>query len=131
MIHVMDSSALIAVSKGEPGAEAVMELLHTQECVISSVNLAEVGTKLLDFGLPQAELPRALGLFGISVIDFDASQATASAALRASTRAFGLSLGDCACLALAKGMQGCAVTADRAWADLDAAAVGVPVRLIR
>ena len=51
MIHVMDSSVLLAVAKGEPGAEAVMELLHTQQCVISSVNFAEVGTKLIDFGL--------------------------------------------------------------------------------
>ena len=113
MIHVMDSSVLLVVAKGEPGAEAVMELLHTQECVISSVNFAEVGTKLIDFGLPEAELKRGLAQFRLEVIDFDARQATACAALRAVTRAQGLSLGD------------------RAWADVEASVMGVRVLLIR
>ena len=131
MIHVMDSSVLLAVAKGEPGAEAVMELLHTQECVISSVNFAEVGTKLIDSGLPEAELKRGLAQFRLEVIDFDATQATACAALRAVTRAQGLSLGDRACLALASGMEGVAVTADRAWAELGESVSGVRVLLIR
>ncbi|MDO5625779.1 MAG: type II toxin-antitoxin system VapC family toxin [Pseudomonadota bacterium] len=131
MIHVIDSSVLIAISKGEPGAEAAMELLLTNDCVISSVNLAEVGTKLLDFGLPTQELARGLAQFSLDVIDFDENQATACAALRASTREFGLSLGDRACLALARGMQATAVTADRVWADLDEAVIGVRVQLIR
>lgn len=131
MIHVIDSSVLIAISKGEPGAEGAMELLLTNECVISSVNLAEVGTKLIDFGLPAHELSRGLSQFSLDAIDFDTEQATACAALRALTREQGLSLGDRACLALAKHLQGCAVTADRAWGDLDEAAVGVRVQLIR
>ena len=131
MIHVIDSSVLIAISKGEPGAELAMELLLTNDCVISAVNLAEVGTKLIDFGLPERELSRGLSQFSLDVVDFDAEQATACAALRANTRAQGLSLGDRACLALARGMQGVAVTADRAWADLDEAVIGVHVLLIR
>ncbi len=130
MIHVIDSSVLVAISKGEPGAEDAMELLISNECVISSVNWAEVGTKLIDFGLPLAELPRGLSQFGLDVIDFDAEQAATCAALRVVTREQGLSLGDRACLALAKGMQGCVVTADRAWADLDETAIGVKVLLI-
>ena len=130
MIHVIDSSVLIAISKGEPGAELAMELLLTNDCVISAVNLAEVGTKLIDFGLPERELSRGLSQFSLDVVDFDAEQATC-AALRANTRAQGLSLGDRACLALARGMQGVAVTADRAWADLDEAVIGVHVLLIR
>ena len=52
MIHVMDSSALLAVSKGEKGAETVMELIEANDCVISSVNMAEVATRMLDLGLP-------------------------------------------------------------------------------
>ena len=58
MIHVMDASALLAVSKGEAGFDVVMEILRTQDCVISSVNMAEVATRLLDMGLPERELER-------------------------------------------------------------------------
>ena len=118
MIHVMDSSALLAVSKGEMGAEAVMEILQSQDCVISSVNMAEVATRLLDMGLPAQELARGCDQFGIDVIDFNLSQALACAALRPLTKSAGLSLGDRACLALAQLMKGCAVTADHAWQDV-------------
>ncbi len=130
MIHVMDSSALLAVSKGERGAEEVMELMESQDCVISSVNMAEVATRLLDMGLPPEQLDRACRQFGIDVIDFNHEQAVACAALRPLTKSSGLSLGDRACLALAKLMQGTAVTSDHAWQDVKAA-VGVPIIQIR
>ncbi len=118
MIHVMDASALLAVSKGEIGADTVMEILQTQDCVISSVNMAEVATRLLDMGLPLEELARGCEQFGIDVIDFNKEQALICAALRPLTKSAGLSLGDRACLALAQLMQGCAVTGDRAWQDV-------------
>ncbi len=118
MIHVMDASALLAVSKGEIGADTVMEILQTQDCVISSVNMAEVATRLLDMGLPPEELARGCEQFGIDVIDFNKEQALICAALRPLTKSAGLSLGDRACLALAQLMQGCAVTGDRAWQDV-------------
>ena len=44
------------------------------------------------------------------------------------TRAAGLSLGDRACLALAKSQGGLVLTADRVWATLD---IGVEIELIR
>jgi ribonuclease VapC len=118
MIHVLDSSALLAVSKGEKGAEFVIDLIDSKDCVISSVNMAEVATRLLDLGLPAKELERAVAQFGIDVIDFNQEQAIACAALRPMTKAAGLSLGGRACLALATLMQGCAVTADRAWVSV-------------
>jgi ribonuclease VapC len=130
MIHVLDASALLAVSKGEKGADFVIELINTQDCVISSVNMAEVATRLLDMGLPAAELARAVAQFGIDAIDFNNEQALACAALRPLTKSAGLSLGDRACLALAKLMQGCTVTGDRAWSDVGDA-VGVQVLMIR
>ena len=130
MIHVLDSSALLAVSKGEKGADFVIELINTQECVISSVNMAEVATRLLDMGLPAQELARAVAQFGVDAIDFNQEQALACAALRPLTKSAGLSLGDRACLALAKLMQGCTVTGDRGWMDV-ADAVGVKVLMIR
>ena len=130
MIHVMDSSALLAVSKGELGAEYVMELLQTQDCVISSVNAAEVATRLLDMGLPAQELDRAVSLFRLDIVDFNYEQALACANLRVHTKSAGLSLGDRACLTLSKLMDGCAVTADHAWVDIKEAAQ-VRVLMIR
>jgi len=118
MIHVMDSSALLVVSKGEIGADRVMEILETQDCVISSVNMAEVATRMLDMGLPPEHLERACEQFGIDVIDFNQEQALATAKLRIATKSAGLSLGDRACLALALRLQGVAVTADRAWGEV-------------
>ena len=130
MIHVLDSSALLAISKGERGAEFVIELINSNDCVISSVNMAEVATRLLDFGLPAHELQRAVAQFGVDVIDFNQEQSLACAALRPMTKLAGLSLGDRACLALAKLMEGVAVTADQAWQDVRISA-GVEVLMIK
>lgn len=131
MVVVLDASALLALIQGEPGAEVVDELLAQHDCVASSVNMAEVGSKLIDKGLPPEQLERTLAACDVQMVDFDAAQAHTSAQLRAATREIGLSLGDRACLALAHGLQATAFTADRAWVDLDAAAIGVQVRLIR
>ena len=131
MLHVLDASALLALMQSEPGSEVVDALLEDHECVASSVNIAEVGSKLVDKGLAPDQLSRVLSQIDVQTIDFDAEQATACAALRATTRELGLSLGDRGCLALARGMQATAVTADRAWADLDESVIGVRVQLIR
>ena len=131
MLHVLDASALLALMQSEPGSEVVDALLEDHECVASSVNIAEVGSKLVDKGLAPDQLSRVLSQIDVQTIDFDAEQATACAAQRATTRELGLSLGDRACLALARGMQATAVTADRAWADLDESVIGVRVQLIR
>lgn len=54
--------------------------------------------------------------------------AWAAGALRAKTRKAALSLGDRACLALAKDLAVPAITSDAAWAKVSA---GVEVRLLR
>ena len=130
MIYVMDASALLALARGERGFDVVQDLLQTQECVASSVNMAEVGSKLVDLGLPPSELPHALAQFQVGVLDFGLEHATASSALRTLTRHVGLSLGDRACLALAKLMDATAVTSDSAWLDI-ADAIAVKVLMIR
>ncbi len=130
MIYVLDASALLAVSKGEKGADLVLDLLETGDCVISSVNMAEVASKMLEFGLPPQELKRATGQFIVDVIDFNQEQALTCAELRPLTRSAGLSLGDRACLGLAKLMNGTAVTSNRPWMAI-AEAVGVKVLMIR
>jgi ribonuclease VapC len=130
MMYVMDASALLALMQGEPGCAVVDDLIEAQECVASSVNIAEVGTKLIDKGLAPAQLARALKELDVQAIDFDLEQATLCASLRASTKHVGLSLGDRACLALTQLVKGTAVTGDSAWSDV-AEAVGVKVLMIR
>ena len=130
MIYVMDASALLALTHGERGYEIIEDFIQTQECVISSVNIAEVGSKLVDNGLPERDLSRILQQFQVGIIDFNAEQAIRSAALRPLTRRCGLSLGDRACFALAQLMEGCVVTTDRAWSDVETVS-GVKVVQIR
>ena len=130
MIHVMDASALLALTHGERGYDLVAELIQTQECVISSVNIAEVGSKLIDSGLPEKDLSRVLQQFQVGIIDFSTEQSIRSAALRPVTRSSGLSLGDRACFALAQLMQGCVVTTDKVWSDVEEV-LGVKVLQIR
>jgi ribonuclease VapC len=117
--YVMDASALLAVARGERGADMVSDYLDSEQCVISAINLAEVGSKLVDLGLPESELSRALKQFNVAVIDADFELAVSISALRLQTKVQGLPLGDRSCLALAKHLNGIAVTADKAWSDLD------------
>ena len=129
-MYVMDASALMALVKNEKGGDVVDALIDQQECVASSVNIAEVCSKLLDAGVASADLKRIIRNMNVNVIDFNQDQALASAELRPLTKSAGLSLGDRACLGLAKLMNGTAVTSDRPWLDV-AEAVGVKVLMIR
>ncbi len=54
----------------------------------------------------------------VVVSPFDAEQAFHTGELHRQTRAYGLSMGDCACLALARARNLPVVTADRAWRSL-------------
>jgi PIN domain nuclease of toxin-antitoxin system len=130
MMYVMDASALLALMQGERGGDVVNDLIVEHECVASSVNIVEVGTRLVDKGLAPAHLARTLKELDVQTIDFDLEQALLSASLRMTTRQAGLSLGDRACLALAQLMNGTAVTSDSAWQDV-ADAAGVKVLMIR
>ena len=130
MIYIMDASALMAMVKNEKGGSLVDTLVDEHECMVSSVNIAEVSSKLLEAGVESTHLKRMIRTMNVQIIDFNQEQALASAELRLLTKSAGLSLGDRACLSLAKLMDGTAVTADRPWMDV-AEAVGVKVLLIR
>jgi ribonuclease VapC len=129
---VLDASALLALLKGEPGAERVAEALE-HGAYLSAVNLAEVLSKLADWGEDPAEAQARMaqvGLLGaaVEVLPFTGEDALEVARLRAPTRAYGLSFGDRACLALARRLGLPALTAERAWAELD---LGIPVEVLR
>lgn len=127
--YVVDASAVIAFVRDEPGAAVVRPALD-QRCVISAVNLTEVLTKMQDKGATPAQAEHAMRVLGLEVADFDARAAHACAQLRGVTRAQGLSLGDRACLALAKQLNAPVLTADRPWLALSAE-LGLDVRCIR
>jgi PIN domain nuclease of toxin-antitoxin system len=100
---------------------------------LSAVNLAEVLSKLADWGEDPAEAQARMaqvGLLGaaVEVLPFTGEDALEVARLRALTRAYSLSFGDRACLALARRLGLPALTAERAWAELD---LGIPVEVLR
>ena len=125
-VNVLDSSAILAVIFNEPGAETVIDLL--QGGLLSTVNLAEVHSRLLLGGSSsQLAWSRLLSL-GCEVCFFGDAQARLTGELIASTRPYGLSLGDRACLALAIQHQGTAYTTDRSWKRLN---LGIEIEVIR
>ena len=123
---VLDASAVLAVLNGEPGAEAVWE--HLPGAQLSAVNAAEVAAKLVDGGLGAERAGQSLDRLGTRVVPFEAADVVPVAQMHSATRAAGLSLGDRACLALARRLGVPALTADRQWRDIQ---VDVEVRLIR
>ena len=123
---VLDASALLAVLRDEPGAERVGARLEGAS--IGAVNLSEVVAKLIEDGVPEREIRRAIGRLELDVHPFDLEHAYAAGVLRPATRPLGLSFGDRACLALAQSLGAMTLTADRSWARLD---VGVAIEVIR
>lgn len=123
---VLDSSALIAVLREEPGSDLVEP--HLDGSTIGTINLCEVLTKLIEEGAPEAVAWEAVADLGLLTVDFDVALARIAADLRPATRELGLSLGDRACLALAKRQALPVVTADRIWSRLDQ---GVEIRVVR
>ncbi len=123
---VLDASAMVAFIRGEPGGDIVDG--YVGHALASAVNVAETAARLVDLGLSLTEVERSIAHMFLDVVPFDDAQALATAGMRRATRHRGLSLGDRACLQLAAQRGLPAVTADRAWAELD---VDADVRLIR
>jgi ribonuclease VapC len=129
---VLDASALLAYLNDEAGADLVEDAL-LRGSAISSVNLAEVLSKLTEVGEDPEDVVENLtrrGLLGgkLVVSPLSTDDAVMIARLHRSTRAHGLSLGDRACLGLALRLRVPALTADRAWSRLK---VAVKVEAIR
>lgn len=120
---VLDSSALMAALEDESGAEQVVGVLNG--ATISAVNLSEVVAKFQDSGREEDVIREALTRVPLVVAPFDEDHAYRAGLLRSATRGAGLSLGDRACLSLARALNLPAYTADRAWADVE-----VDVRIV-
>jgi ribonuclease VapC len=121
---VLDASALLALLQEEQGADEVEGLLDGAS--MACVNLSEVIQKAEQHGVETEGLEYDLEALGIEFRDFGVAMARPTAELWVAGK--GLSLGDRACLALAKVIDATAITADSRWV-IDG--LGVDVRVIR
>jgi PIN domain nuclease of toxin-antitoxin system len=113
----LDASALLAFLFGEEGHESVAAVIEGSG--ISAVNLAEAISRFARDGHNPDLVYQHIAGSGIEIVPFHGEDAALVAALTPSTREFGLSLGDRACLALALRHRVPAMTADQVWARLD------------
>jgi ribonuclease VapC len=123
---VLDASAIIAVINREPGAERVVPV--ADGAVVSSLIVAEVVTWLALRNIPEREIVATIDELNFRIEAFDQSRAMTAGLLVSKTKRRGLSLADRACLALAIELGLPAMTANRAWRNLD---IGVEIRLVR
>lgn len=125
---VLDASAVLALLYREPGESKVSEYIQRVDTAISMVNLAEVLSKQQEVGIPAEGALSLFELLGIEIFKFDREDSLQTAKLRNQTKAYGLSLGDRACLALGRRLNRTVLTADQIWSKLN---VGVEIIFIR
>ncbi len=124
---ILDSSALLALIKNEKGTSVVEELLG--KIVMSSVNVSEVASILLDSEMSTEQATKAIEPFIESIINFDFEYSILCADLLKSTKHLGLSLGDRACISLGIKLRLPIYTSDKIWAELKLE--NADIRLIR
>ena len=124
--YVLDASALLALINGEPGADQVRPLMA--QSIISAVNFCETVHRLRRRGLPVETIRATLTPLVPPPVPFDEPMAYVAASIHERTRGQGISLGDCACLALALSRSVPAVTTEKKWEECD---VGVEILRIR
>ncbi len=124
---VLDASAVLALLNNESGADKLTpELLNDAIC--STVNLAEVQTKLVSAGgSPDEAWEDTLSPIR-EAAPFTEEHAKIAGGLVAQTRALGLSLGDRACLALGLALKAPVYTTDESWKKLK---LGLRINVIR
>lgn len=125
-IAVLDASALMAVIRGESGADRVAAILS--RAVVGAVNQAEVLTKLVSAGLEEPLAWWHIAEINCVSVPFDEELARIAGGLVKITRPYGLSLGDRACLALAIKRNAKVYTTDRIWMKLS---LGIEIEVIR
>ncbi len=123
---VLDASALLAYLHEEAGGEEVDA--HLSNACISSVNWSEVVQKSLARAVNVDGMHRDLMALGLAFEPFTPAQAEVAGRLWSNTHKQGLSLGDRACLSLAKDKSLPVLTTDQAWKRLK---LDLDIRLLR
>ncbi len=124
---VLDASAILAIIKGEPGTDELSPQMLAGSSA-STVNLAEVQTKLVNAGWSPAQAWEDATSPVREIISFDSKQARIAGDLALDTKHLGLSLGDRACLALGLALKAPVYTTERIWKQLK---LDVNVHVIR
>ncbi len=124
---VLDASAILAIIFQERGNERLTDEIM-DSAVASTVNLAEVQSKLLQKGFDPDEAWEDIQSLVPAAVPFTNEQAKIAGTLIAKTKRFGLSVGDRSCLALAITLKAPVYTAERVWTNLK---VGIPIHVIR
>ncbi len=96
--------------------------------VASTVNLAEVQSKLVNMGHDPDRAWKDALLLETDPEPYTADQAKIAGSLIAKTEKYGLSLGDRSCLALAISLKAPVYTTEQLWKKLN---VGIPIHVIR
>ncbi len=123
----MDASAVLAILNGEAGADKLPHRL-LNDATVSTVNLAEVHSKLVGRGLDPDEAWEA-ALSPVRYAEpFADEHARIAGGLVTQTRKLGLSLADRACLALGIALGTPVYTADQSWKGLR---LGIRIHVIR
>ena len=123
---ILDASVILALLNMEQGHEVVSK--HLENAIVSSLNFSEVVTVLARQGFGQEKIIRSLKETFLHIEEFNTEQAVIAALLDEVTKVYGLSLGDRACLALAKYKGLPVLTADKMWKDLN---LNIEIQLIR
>jgi ribonuclease VapC len=124
----LDASALLAMLLDEPGGKKVKAALDG--ALLCAVNLAEIVSYYAKPGASRPDIEAILQPLPIRVVPVDAALSYEAGMLRPLTLPGRLSMDDRYCLALAKRAGAPALTAERRWPDI-AAAADVRVALIR
>jgi ribonuclease VapC len=112
-VRVFDSSALLALLRGEVGASVIHDYLD-EPGACSAANWAEIAQKLPQLGVSWARGREALLSFNLTVEPVTMTDAENAAALWVAGS--GLSLADRLCLALGNRLGAEIITCDSAWA---------------
>ena len=113
---VFDTSAVIALLRGEPGADLVAS--RVGQAAMSAVNLQELVKALILRGVTLSVIEEMVQELRLDLHAHDREAAFAAARLTEATRHHGSGLGDRTCMALAIKLGVPVLTTDRAWAKL-------------
>jgi ribonuclease VapC len=126
-IVIFDASALIALFLEELGHEILSNV--AARAIMSSVNVAEVAKFLVERrGMLREEIIGTIEALIAVIMPFEAQDAYLNAELITKTKAFGLSLGDRACIALGIKTGYPVYTFDKDWSKIDSGCKIIQIR---